>query len=1046
MLLPVKFLGPNKEPTAALLTLVLALALPVDKARSMTETLLSLGATCAQADLHGVTAFQRFVENNASELLETLWEIDARGSSTAINHLAFPNHMTSSPLPEAVTNGDARLVLRLLEAGAVAQVDFDTWLKSAKQSSIENRLSTFDNNVKMFETTTEQPLLAALKSTDPSIALELLKRGADVNSVTTGSHQIIQRTWWRGYDDGETALDIVRKKIKALAAYEGEPVKPDLPISRVDAAERFLEKFEPGTWQHWVVSEDVKRVRKNYETELKKHNKDKARVASLQGVEEKKAVIAKTVTLLQEIERVITEKGGKTFDELYPNLTRESRSNAINAGDGKEYSYSFVIKGTTDVTEVRREAYLELFEAAWSGDLDKIKSLTLTGWGEEKKEAPLKISVTDNELNSPFSLAFLRGHRDVAKAVLEIVQAQFEPSEVANTRFRMGRADDVSDDEGASDDESDDGEPRVYGELVDDKFTIENIGEVSMQVKSRVKPTAVLENQCRTFVLRDGETVRTNSSSLFEFVMEENDYQGLKFLLDMGTHFSVSQKLDPEEDPSRFYSFPLAAFDKAVRLGRTEMLAEIIKRTGAGLPLEDLVKRSGVEMTPKNRYYQGLTVYGKKRRDWAQAGRQVVRRPTGNKTSPLLYAAKIGCIESVEWFLSDAPMRCYTEFGKSKAAKEDLRLRHLSQAPGGFDRAVTRWLTNQNDMVMHAAMLGGDVEKAGKIVEYLIKAYPASMVARSGTGVVPLYQAVLFGRLEIARLLIDADVDQAVKDANWENLLHAALKHYPSSEDLEPVLDLIDGDLLATLFRDRSSLAQSGQTPLHKWLTECVKQANTYPNYAGMSYTKPEKMYAVLRMLLARSGGAELAMFNGAGDTPLHTLIGLDADPQLIRMLLDVDPTLLYRENAVGRTPAEVARDRFVAERIAQPTGVRRYTDRSGVDPLVARAPESFLPGKGEAKTTRSRRAEIWDTVREYLGRHPGKRRLVSLHEANDVAKRIGERYQGQRYPTEARERPAQDKADEKEDEKPVVEYSFWAAANDWALAWVRPADPDSLD
>src|SRR5207249_24781 len=110
-------------------------------------------------------------------------------------HMSIPDSSkTTSPLLQAVTNGDLRLVLKLLDAGAVAQVDFDTWLKSAKQSSVERRLSTYDNNVKMFETMTEQPLLAALKSPDPSIAIELLKRGADVNAVTPASHQIIQRT------------------------------------------------------------------------------------------------------------------------------------------------------------------------------------------------------------------------------------------------------------------------------------------------------------------------------------------------------------------------------------------------------------------------------------------------------------------------------------------------------------------------------------------------------------------------------------------------------------------------------------------------------------------------------------------------------------------------------------------------------------------------------------------------------------------------------------------------------------------------------------
>lgn len=49
-------------------------------------------------------------------------------------------------------------------------------------------------------------------------------------------------------------------------------------------------------------------------------------------------------------------------------------------------------------------------------------------------------------------------------------------------------------------------------------------------------------------------------------------------------------------------------------------------------------------------------------------------------------------MESVEYFLSDAPHRHYSEFGKSKAAREDARLKHLKESPGGFDRAISKWL------------------------------------------------------------------------------------------------------------------------------------------------------------------------------------------------------------------------------------------------------------------------------------------------------------------------------------------------------------------
>jgi hypothetical protein len=62
-LLPVKFGDESySNPNSAILTLVLALAIPVDKAVRMSETLLSLGATSSQADVKGITAFHRYVQ------------------------------------------------------------------------------------------------------------------------------------------------------------------------------------------------------------------------------------------------------------------------------------------------------------------------------------------------------------------------------------------------------------------------------------------------------------------------------------------------------------------------------------------------------------------------------------------------------------------------------------------------------------------------------------------------------------------------------------------------------------------------------------------------------------------------------------------------------------------------------------------------------------------------------------------------------------------------------------------------------------------------
>lgn len=67
-----------------------------------------------------------------------------------------------------------------------------------------------------------------------------------------------------------------------------------------------------------------------------------------------------------------------------------------------------------------------------------------------------------------------------------------------------------------------------------------------------------------------------------------------------------------------------------------------------------------------------------------------------------MLAATHGCLETVEWFLSDAPLRCYLEFTQSERAHDDVQVRRLGEAPGGFEGAISRWL-EKDRMSLHRA-------------------------------------------------------------------------------------------------------------------------------------------------------------------------------------------------------------------------------------------------------------------------------------------------------------------------------------------------------
>lgn len=249
-------------------------------------------------------------------------------------------------------------------------------------------------------------------------------------------------------------------------------------------------------------------------------------------------------------------------------------------------------------------------EAAWTGNLSRVKSLTLEPFGPQKNQPPLKIAITDNFGNSPFSLAFLQCHLDVAKAILEIVQAQWSPPEGEQTRFRI-----VHDGEGDEDGKGgSDGNPLLVPEKVDRTFTIEDIGKISMLVESHVKPLEVLCSSAPSFLVDKGKVIQEfDSRTMFMHAIDREDAWKLRFLLKMGKHFAGRLRGGKEEDSGEMFTFPESDFTWALAKGTPRSVGLIIESTGAGMPLDDMVRKRGIEIKQTPRYYQGLTVYGAKR-------------------------------------------------------------------------------------------------------------------------------------------------------------------------------------------------------------------------------------------------------------------------------------------------------------------------------------------------------------------------------------------------------------------------------------------------
>ena len=242
----------------------------------------------------------------------------------------------------------------------------------------------------------------------------------------------------------------------------------------------------------------------------------------------------------------------------------------------------------------------------------------------------------------------VRKHFEVAKAVLEIAQAQWAPKKEAVARYRMIAHDDHDDDDdhdGESDNSEAHEEPRIHMEVLNNQHTIENIGHVSMQVSSHTRAmdllvrmsrlllaicssslhqhcapsyslfyvlygegqNEALESGCpspdpcrpktsltvkplqnweaNTSLLQDDGLLDSVTESLLHAVVRVNDGAGLRLLLDMEEAF-MGQGKDPDDfEPGSHYQVPELVFHEAIDRGHISMLSEMIKRLGTGMPL-----------------------------------------------------------------------------------------------------------------------------------------------------------------------------------------------------------------------------------------------------------------------------------------------------------------------------------------------------------------------------------------------------------------------------------------------------------------------------
>ena len=1058
VLLPIKIKDEySQDPRSAILTLVLA-AVFSPNAPDMARKLLSHGATSSQADMNESTALQFIVKEGNEKVFDMLLEYDAAAAKAAINHIALTgsrwNLQVKTPIAMALSSRHEELAIKLLDNGAHTELTLDAFRK-AYQCKIEDEKDV-DQLERLYLDNVTQPIQVAIQNDLPRAVAKLLDLGVSVNAVSKeamavmpkGKHLNAREPWGNHVT---TVLEQVRaQQVDLRKALHLEDI-PEVETLKEDSY--YLEGTEAGTYRRWFVEGDLERAKQVVKGLQKVRDEDVSKQQDHEpGSKKKRQAIEETLHAFQQLEKRLVKAGAKTFSDLHPDV-KVPEKNLPRKGFGyygyssKKFETQYETNHKYQISYLgpgKEDAYAALFDAAWQADTARVKELTLAPWRldsigappteDGKEEAPpLQVAVQDTAGFSPFSIAVLRGHTQLARDIIEIATAQYKPRKnEAKYRYTLEEQQPPEySDEGADSDSNVSNEVPVTSRLVDAQYTIDDIAALADTTESRVSPLTMLQWNCRVyrmlwsleehqqldhfghqpnFELNSwdvgyakkyaqghvtnllNERGEDDRNTLWEYAILRGDAQLFRLLLDWG-HDLTKRAESPDSDEPKTFEAPAGTFYSAIRYNRPEMAAELIRQDGNRLPLLKFVESSGAEVKEKPKYYQGLTVYGKKRKDWADRSRGVMAtQPLEEDTPPFLLAAFENRVDCTEYFLGDAPQRRYEEF--IEAHRDHKAIQALSEKPGGIKKVMTNWLGTRRELAIHASVLGPIVDKAHptRQLEFLLGVMPNAVDAPNCDRITPLHAAFRAARVDAARLLIKKGADQVARDRCLENVLHhAVFSPEPSKgsdeslvKRLRTLFGLLSPGLAKDLLVQRSSTEAGGHTPLSKLL-----------HRHSRGHAPPPA--AAVRVVLEFSGGRDLTLMSGAGELPLHH-VARRGWRALAALFLERDPALVRRENAVGATPLELLDTALLRRLVEHPPGFPYAYDRFNACTLRSRAArgggvgrEKEGGGGGPGGNTR----RVCQEAAERAGPDGGRRRLVALWEANEVAQRLANREKG---------------------------------------------------
>ncbi|KAJ3047915.1 hypothetical protein HK097_011042 [Rhizophlyctis rosea] len=441
------------------------------------EALVEAGVPCLPDDNRNTLSLQLFTEGR-EELALAIWK---RWPELVKSKIDFMNSSYATVVSVAAENGKVAVVKELLDGGAAADPTLSA-CKDLIKYAIQKRTGMWELNYKyksdprvLQSTLPNVALFKAVSNGHHQSARLLLENGADVNRVV---------------DSSATILDVITKKVEEVKkrVEDGKKEKVEkeetwsLKVGKEDpeGLEAFLLGTEALNPEEGDDEEKEVPITEEEEKSLEKYFASDAddEPAPSEDLLKKDKTTRADERFLRRLElciKVLTEFSAKTFKELNPDIEVPDRQQWYNnytsqSNDLGEDTIIANLYAGRILSADEGRAYYQLFQAAWTNDLETIRKLCV----EASKEKRLLVTVqTRSEGITPLTVAAYKGHVECVKLLMTICGEQIKgvqkKGDKADRTMNNYRLDDESDD--SCDESDDDGEEESDAEVSEEVWS-----------------------------------------------------------------------------------------------------------------------------------------------------------------------------------------------------------------------------------------------------------------------------------------------------------------------------------------------------------------------------------------------------------------------------------------------------------------------------------------------------------------------------------------------------------------------------------------------